>query len=350
MVQDSRNYIYQEQDLIAEPLKSEIIKNGHFIKQMWQKKMDKNCRVEMNRTKVIIYNSKIFYLLSSSDLIRNGKIYKMDLIPIYLGIIILMFFIISYLLILKSLQPLKTLENSIRKFGEGDFDIDIEIKSNDEIGRISKEFMKTVKKISDLERSRELFLRNIIHELKTPITKGKLSVALLEKRRETQILEKVFTRLDLLINEMADIEKLISNSREITFQSWSIKNILEESIKIGFFSRENIEILGDRKINVDISLISIAFKNLIDNALKYSEDGKVRIKVLEKNIEFQSIGKKLEKEFSEYLKPFNHSQITSKSGFGLGLYIIDEVLKKHDFRFEYRYFEKKNIFSIANLS
>lgn len=348
LIQDSRNYIYKKHDIISDPLKSKIISNGYFIKRNMKNLMDKDCRIEMDKAQVLIFQSQIFYLFSNSDLMDSGKIYKFDLIPTYLGFIIFIFFSISYILILKSLKPLKTLENSIRKFGDGYYDINIEMNSKDEVGRISQEFSKVVKKISTLEKSRELFLRNIIHELKTPITKGKLSVALLDKRRETEILEKVFVRLDLLINEMAHIEKITSNSNELNIQKYSIIEILNEAIKIGFFNKNLIEIdvNNNKFIYADISLMSIAFKNLIDNGIKYSENGKIKITNNDKLIEFISNGKQLKKDFFEYLKPFNHSQITSKSGFGLGLYIVDEILKKHHIKFIYKYSCQQNIFQI----
>jgi len=347
LIKDSRNYIYTKHDLISEPLKSDILKNSYFIKQSMKTMMDKDCRMEMNKAQVLIFKSKVFYFLSNSDLMDSGKIYKLDLIPTYLGIIILLFFSISYILILQSLKPLKTLENSIRRFGDGDYNIEFEINSQDEVGKISKEFSKVVKKISALERSRELFLRNIIHELKTPITKGKLSIALLEKRRETEILEKVFIRLDLLINEMAHIEKITSNSENLNIQKYSIKDIINEAISIGFFNKHLIEIQGNKFIYADKSLISIAFKNLIDNGLKYSENGKILILTDNQSIKFISTGIKLQKDFTEYIKPFNHSQITSKSGFGLGLYIIYEIAKKHSMTFTYKYIKNQNTFILS---
>jgi len=347
LIKDSRRYIFQAKDLVGEKYQSKILKDGIFIKQDWQNDMDKSCKIEMSRTRVIVFDSKIFYLLYGFEVVDSGKIYKLDFNPTYLGVVILFFFTFSYFLIFKSLKPLQTLENSIRQFGNGDFDIDIEIFSNDEIGRISKEFSKTVKKLSNLEKSRKLFLRNIIHELKTPITKGKLSIALLEKRRETEILDKVFKRLDALIDEMANIEQLTSNSDELNCNKYSTKEIIEQAIKIGFLNRDLIQITGETYLHSDLPLISIAFKNLIDNGVKYSDDGKIEVVSDVLSIQFISKGKKLQKKFSEYIKPFNHSQISSKTSLGLGLYIVDEVSKKHSFKFNYKYFDGKNIFSLV---
>jgi len=267
----------------------------------------------------------------------------------YIGLGFILFLTTIYLLIIRSLKPLQNLEESIKRFKDGDSNIEIDIKSDDEIGRVTKEFQKAVEHINSLEQSRELFLRNIIHELKTPITKGKLIVAL-NSDLNLENLDRVFNRLDSLINEMANIEKLTSKNVEFNFQLVGIETIIKEAMQLGFFDSEKVSYdeVSNHKLSVDLNLISIAFKNMIDNGIRYSKDGLVDIKSDRNSIEFISKGDKLKESFEHYTKPFNHSQITSKGGFGLGIYLTNKIAKKHNLNFLYSYKNGRNIFKFIH--
>jgi two-component system OmpR family sensor kinase len=304
-------------------------------------------KFDFGKIEIIKYENQIYYLLHHRGIrVFESKIeLQQRFFPIYTGFSLLLFLSIFYYTILKSLKPLKKLEESIRDFGDGNLNLKIDIKANDEVGRIADEFSKAVQKIGELERSRELFLRNIIHELKTPITKGKLALALFKDEKGSEILNRAFNRLDSLINEMANVEKLTSQ-KEICLSPHRLSTILEESIKLGFLQKEKIEIseYKDDIFDVDLNLFSIAFKNLLDNGIKYSTDKKVKFSFENGNFTFYSTGKKLEKDLSSYVQPFNHSQITSKRGFGLGLYITNEILQRHNFQLKYSYKDGENIF------
>jgi two-component system OmpR family sensor kinase len=295
---------------------------------------------------MVLFEERIYiYFSGDSKLLKSDIFYSRDFSPSYIGTLFLTLMLFLYFLVWKSFKPLKDLEILIRKFGDGELEQINEINSNDEVGRIWREFNKAVSKIDSLEKSRELFLRNIIHELKTPITKGKLVIAIQGENRETQILNSVFNRLDSLINEMANIEKLISKSGDQnSFCKLKFSSILNEAIKIGFIDQNRVSMRNDNETFGDLALLSIAFKNLIDNGIKYSNDKKVYIRVFEKSLIFVSNGDRLKKDFDDYLKPFSHSQITSGKGFGLGLYITNEVANRHNFKFKYRNFCGKNIF------
>jgi two-component system OmpR family sensor kinase len=279
-------------------------------------------------------------------LVPTGFQVEFNWIPTYIGGGLLLFITLLYLLIRRSLLPLKSLENSIKLFREGERDIEIEIVSNDEIGRVGMEFQKAVQHIEMLKRSRELFLRNIIHELKTPITKGKLFVAL-NSDVDLETLDRVFNRLDSLINELASVERLTSREVELDFRRVESSLILKEAIQLGFF--DSVETLQIEKSSIiaDYKLLPIAFKNLIDNGIRYSSDGRVKVKLYANRAEFLSRGEPLKRELSEYVQPFSHSQITSNRGFGLGLYLVNEIALRHSMTLHYRAEDEVNIFTIV---
>lgn len=252
-----------------------------------------------------------------------------------------------YLFLYKKLKPLIKLKKEITKFSKGDLDINTKVNGKDEIAEVSNEFNNAIKKIKELNDSRKLFLRNILHELKTPITKGKLISDTLENCRKKEILQKAFLRLEYLLEEFVTLEELSSGKMDLIKKEYRIIDLLDQSIDILLIDRSKIKIYSNfTKVNVDFEIFSIAIKNLIDNAIKYSTNGKVEILVREDSLLIKNKGNPLKKEFEHYLKPFSREYESIDKGLGLGLYITNNVVKIHGFRLCYLYEDDYHILSI----
>ena len=192
-----------------------------------------------------------------------------------------------------------------------------------------------------------------MHELKTPIAKGRIVSELIDDEKQKNRLISIFERLELQINDFSRIEQVVSKNCSIIKYPHSISTIINDSIKILMIDRVDekisLENISKRNIRVDRELFSMTIKNLIDNALKYSSDKKVLIEEKDNQLIFSSKGKILEKDIKEYYKPF-HNETTSKNhGMGLGLYIVYEILQMHDMHLEYEYKSGINIFKIVSL-
>ena len=128
--------------------------------------------------------------------------------------------IATYASTLNSINPLKELSLKIGKFASGDMDIECKSDKKDEIAEVANEFDRAVKKIRDLLRSRQLFLRTIMHELKTPIGKGRIVSEMISSEVQKKRLVGVFERLELLINEFSKIEQLVSKSYKVHMEDY----------------------------------------------------------------------------------------------------------------------------------
>ena len=273
--------------------------------------------------------------------------------PLWVGFLLTMAVLISlYLSIVRSFTPLKKLSKNIKKFAQGNLDVNLAAAhSEDEIGQVAQEFNNAIAKIQELIRSRQLFLRTIMHELKTPIGKGRLITEMLEDETQKERLVNVFERLEILINEFAKIEQLLSKSYSLNYQDYHFSLILEQvkdmSMLDNWDELISTDIECDAVINVDFGLFALAIKNLIDNALKYSSDKKVRIICDENKVSVANRGAALAKSFEHYKQAFIRNKDEKATGMGLGLYIIDKICELHKFRFEYNYSDGTHYFSIV---
>ena len=251
----------------------------------------------------------------------------------------------AYILTIKKLLPLKKLKIEIDKFAKGDLDVNVRLENDDEIADVANAFDNAVKQIKRLNSSRILFLRNIMHELKTPITKGRISAEMLPDSKNKDRLISVFEKLQNLIEEFITIEKISSGFIKLEQNTYRFIDILDQAIDLAMIEKNQIELIKEKEITlkVDFNLFSIAVKNMIDNAIKYSQDKKVKIIVNNKAIIFKNTGKHLTKDLDEYKEPFT-SDGNQKDSFGLGLYLVDNILSAHKLKLFYSYNDGWNIF------
>ena len=263
-----------------------------------------------------------------------------------IGVIILLYWTMR-----RSLMPLKTLATQIRRFGEGDMSISTRSDKKDEIAYVANRFDAAVRKIKAMKGARTLFMRNIMHELKTPITKGKLSIALIEGGVETEILRRAFSRMETLIQEMAKIERITSQSLELKMQKCDLKTIVENVATLLFIEPEQIRLsCHPCSIIADSDLITIVLKNLIDNALKYGTDKRIDLCYKKGVLEVINKGAPLAQSFERMIEPFaKGSPSDAKESFGLGLYIVKSILDVHGAELSYRYEKGRHHFVVTGL-
>lgn len=278
---------------------------------------------------------KPFEILLIDDL--NEKDFKYFWLVVLFSIDILLLWF--FMFIEKKLKPLISLKKDMKNLSNGNLQISTKTDGKDEISQVAKEFDIALKQLKELRDSRNLFLRNIMHEFKTPITKGRLITDIYEDSERKFILIRVFQRLEYLLSEFAKIEELTSGKITLDKRKYYVVDLIEQAFDILLLEEDVIEVeySHELKIEVDFELFSIALKNLIDNAIKYKTEQKPKIIINENSIQIINKGKELSKDIKEYFKPFNHDYETATSGLGLGLYISNNIIKIHKFELNYIY-------------
>lgn len=298
---------------------------------------------------LLIKNPSFQLLLESNDARHVND-------PLWVAFLIISALLISlYVSVLRSLLPLRRLSKDIRKFASGNMEMAMTARLNeneqDEIGQVAVEFDNAVCKIRELIRSRQLFLRAIMHELKTPIGKGRIVSEMVANDTQKMRLINVFERLEMLINEFSKVEQLLSKSYAINYQEYHFSLILEQVQDMlmldKFEERVSCDIRDDVILRVDFQLFSLAIKNLIDNALKYAEDKKAILICDSEFIAVKNLGKKLNHPIDYYKQAFvRGDKVSAGSGMGLGLYIIEQICQMQKFELAYDYEDGYHVFKI----
>ncbi len=291
--------------------------------------------------RIIIINNDRFKLI-----LENKNKMKYPLKRVFVFSIVFLLIILLYFWIIKSLKPLSELKNKIKTFSQGNLDIECRSDKQDEIAEVANEFHHAVTMIRELLQSRQLFLRAIMHELKTPIAKGRLVAEMLSDEKNKTRMHSIFERLNLLIDEFAKIEKITSKNFDLTIKSYKMSDLLEASIDLLMVENPEryitMQIDEDYEAAVDFELFTLVVKNLLDNGIKYSVDKHIKVIIDNNQLKIINKGKGLTEPLNNYFEPFH----TSKKGLGLGLYIVKSILDIHQMKLHYHYEEEENIFIV----
>lgn len=302
---------------------------------------------------VVPYGTHIYTILQKKDVepIVLQSSFELELFPkILFPLLTFAFVIFLYIGIIKSILPLKTLREKIKLFAQGNYDITCKSSKKDEIAILANEFDSAVKKIKSLRDSRQLFLRNIMHELKTPITKGKLASEMLEDATYQTILQNVFSRQEALLEEFSRIEKLSADELKLDIQTYRIDDVVDFALDILEDKKESITCnLTPTSLHVDFELFGVVLKNLLDNGINYASDNRVSITNDNKSITISNKGVALEFPLERYGEPYflEGKKQKSSRGLGFGLFITWHVIRLHGMKITYQREGESNRFIIT---
>ncbi|MDD5935610.1 MAG: HAMP domain-containing sensor histidine kinase [Clostridiales bacterium] len=212
---------------------------------------------------------------------------------IYMIVIFCVLTMIAFLYSKRLVKPLKSIVASIQHVTDGYMDDEVKIDGYYEIEKISENLNEMLQKIRTLEESRQEFVSNVSHELKTPITSIKVLADSLITQQDVPVeiyrefmtdINEEIERENNIINDLLSLVKLDKKTGEMHIQEVNINELLEIILKRlkPIAQKRNIEVIFEsfRSVvaEVDEVKLSLAISNLIENAVKYNvDDGWVRV-------------------------------------------------------------------------
>lgn len=242
-----------------------------------------------------------------------------------------------YRSILRGLSPLDELKTKVEEFAKSG-----EFEKGDkplcaELEALTNAFDDTATHISNISKARSLFLRNIAHELKTPLSKGRFLAEMVHDEKLQERFHSLFVHFDTLINELLQVERLTASGMPLDKKEYLLQDCIDEALELAFVDGGQVDI-GESKLRIcaDFKLFALALKNLISNAVKYSADDKATIRIADDSITISNKGEPLTRPLEQLIQPFVKGD-ESSDGLGLGLYIVKQILDAHGAKLEYSY-------------
>ncbi|MCY6371975.1 sensor histidine kinase [Clostridium ganghwense] len=363
LLSDNYGYIYaasnpQHKKFIGRQIITEdlgVLRQGDAVEK-------KNVFENIDNNTVHTYEMPIFYrgIFQGAVLINTtmneikeplNRVYEIIWISAIFAIVLssVVIYYFSQRIIVK---PLAKINGVADKISKGEVDKRVDINSNDEIGVLAHSFNSMADSLQQVENNRRVFISNVSHELRSPITSikgfiGGILDGIIPKEKEQYYLSIAYEeiqRLTRLINDLLDLSAIEAGKFSLNIQEFDINEIIRLSI-IKFETK-----IKSRKLNVDVwleekdvhvlvdrdKMIQVV-TNLIDNAVKYVNDGgniEIRTKARGQKV-FVSVyndGPPISDEDTKHIwDRFYKSDKsrTSKVSTGLGLSIVRTIIAQH---------------------
>ena len=268
--------------------------------------------------------------------------------------VVLIAAVISSVTSMRMAQPIKEIAAAARQFGLGQFDVRVDAGCRqDEVGELAEAFNAMADSLSKSEQRRSEFIANVSHELKTPMTTiagfadGILDGTIPpdQERHYLQIISSETRRLSRLVRSMLDLSRLQSDERAAQQQfdlcETLVRALVSLERKVNAKDLEvDAQLPEDEPIPVwgDQDAITQVCYNLLDNAIKFSQEGgvlglSVTVKGPKATVTISNQGETIPPEeqqliFDRFHKT-DHSRSADRDGVGLGLYIVKTILNSH---------------------
>ena len=244
----------------------------------------------------------------------------------------LLLIFIALIFLKNQTRPLVKLSKAAERFGKGEIIDDLRPSGALEIRKATYEFDKMMKRINKHLTQRSEMLSGISHDLRTPLTRLKLQLAMMEKK---DLAKKMTADIDEMEKMLNDYLQYAKSQSEESSSKIDINYMIQDILKN--YDKNRYELISKEKITIEgrKNLIKRCILNIIENGLAYGDKVMIEIKksfngvviIIEDN------GPGIPKyEYLNVFKPFyriDKSRGLNKSGVGLGLSISQDIAKSH---------------------
>lgn len=274
----------------------------------------------------------------------KGAILISGLLSLVISILVALF-ISNYIL-----KPIKEMKDFARKISDGDFKVRVNKESDDELGELADSLNYMAFHLSEMEKMRSKLMQNISHDLRTPLAsiKGYLEVvkdvgfSKEEKEQALSVIEGEIERLEKMVKDLTKLSSADSKTLPLEFTRVDIISELKKVfdsflIKIKEKGLEGIFEAPDKKLFIlgDMQKIKEIFSNLLDNSLKFTTKGFIKLTIREEKdkvvvtVEDSGIGISEDDLPHIFERFYKGSNSNDNSGMGIGLSIVKEYVYAH---------------------
>lgn len=260
----------------------------------------------------------------------------------------------SYFIAKRIINPFVDMNHIVQCYSKGDFSQRIPVQGKDEASQLGRSFNEMADQLKNLEVTRQSFVANVSHELRSPLTsmKGFLEAMMdgtippEEHEHYIEIVLSETRRMTAMVNDLLDLARIESGIITVNYEVFDINELIRRTL-ITFEAR-----ISEKRMELDVRFateqnfvyadsnqISQVLRNLIDNAIKYSPEGRtllVSTYALRKEVyvTIRDTGVGIPAEdvphiFDRFYKVEKAHTPSPQVGSGLGLAIVKKIIEAH---------------------
>ena len=245
----------------------------------------------------------------------------------------LVLIIIALIFLKNQTKPLVKLAKAAERFGKGDYVNDFRASGSQEIRKAAFEFDRMAKRINRHLNQRAEMLSGISHDLRTPLTRLKLQLAMLKQKEISDKMSKDIDEMEKMLNDYLQFAKTQIQEDTVLINLNNLLNTIKNSFDDSnlFFNNSTtiVELKGRP------TALKRSFENIIQNGLSYGK--KVYLNIQKGNkrvtVTIEDDGPGIpEDQYKNVFKPFfrlDKSRSLNQSGVGLGLAIVEDIINSH---------------------
>jgi signal transduction histidine kinase len=258
-----------------------------------------------------------------------------------LHVLMLVIVFLAYLALRNILRPLRSLHEGVTRLSEGQLDVVVPRWTRDELGALTDAFNQMVRRIGEMVRARDQLLLDVSHELRSPLTRIKVALALLPESEKGRRIAADVSEMEAMITELLELERL-REGRGIRTERQDLVPILREVAESFQDRPPGVHLVAappEVVLDIDGDRMRTVLRNLLENAVKYSlpDSGPVEVSAVQDGetvvLRVTDDGPGIpEADLANLFEPFfrvDRSRSKKSGGYGLGLSICKRILEAH---------------------
>jgi len=257
--------------------------------------------------------------------------------------ITLLVLLICYGLVQRIFRPIKSIEEGATRIGQGELEHRIDVKQKDELGSLAQKINQLTVNVQEMLAAKQRLNLGISHELRSPLTRARLEVELLEDSKIKEDLLNEINAMETIIANLLDSEAINYGYKKLKLELFELSDMISQMIqRRGFLSNSNITFIPldyAAQVEADQILFEVMIKNILENAIRYNpvEGEPIQVWVEQEEdtykIKIRDFGPGFSKEdLTKVTEPFyrtGQSRSRQSGGFGLGLYLCKQIVEAH---------------------
>lgn len=296
----------------------------------------------------------LVYISSAGQIYESLENMQLRII-LWIVLVTLAVMVMSLFLLRKITNPLAELNEGIQQMTKGDFSARVNVPGKNEFAELGRAFNTMSERIEKLDQSRNQFVSNASHELKTPLATMKIMLQSVqmggddmpaELRNEfLNDVDKEIDRLTRIVGDLLTLVNIDSGGMQLNREVFSLKELVQDQVKrlLPLARERGIEmdcIAKDAaEVDGDLSKLSQVVYNVIDNAIKYTpRGGSVKVELTRSGkkavVKIADTGIGIpESDLTHIFDRFyrvDKARSRETGGTGLGLSIVKQIVNLHD--------------------